>query len=41
VRELLGLGASGALYGLRVHVTAYPEGLVAVWLMLAVKYKPK
>jgi hypothetical protein len=41
VRELLELGVPNALYGLRVHVTAYPEGLVAVWVMVAVKYKPR
>ncbi len=31
------LAAEGGVLGLRLRVTAYPEGLASVWLMLAAR----
>ncbi|GAX75102.1 hypothetical protein CEUSTIGMA_g2546.t1 [Chlamydomonas eustigma] len=38
VLEILKTRHTGTSFALRAHVVAYPEGLVSIWFMLAVKY---
>lgn len=38
VLDICSVSSPDAVFALRVRVTQYPEGLISVWLMLAVKH---
>lgn len=38
-QEIVGCRGDGVEHSLRVSVYKYPEDVVAVWMMLAVKYR--